>query len=110
MNPLNKYHIDAIIFSPHKFIGGISTPGILIIKKYLTIHHIIPYIPRGGTVYYVNNNSHIYLQNLYEKAEGGTQDIIGAIKISLLFQLKHQIGIDYILNLEYLHYQYVFKF
>jgi selenocysteine lyase/cysteine desulfurase len=29
---------DAMFFSPHKFIGGPQTPGVLIIKKHMFIN------------------------------------------------------------------------
>ena len=78
MNPRGDLHTshkllakDAVMFSPHKFPGGPGTPGILIMKKSL-IKNAVPSVPGGGTVFYVNSNSHQYLENLEEREEGGT--------------------------------------
>ena len=44
---------DAIFFSPHKFIGGVDSPGILVAKKKL-FKSSSPYTAGGGTVFYVS--------------------------------------------------------
>ena len=46
---------DAIFFSPHKFIGGVDTPGILVAKKQL-FRNKTPFTAGGGTVFYVSIN------------------------------------------------------
>ncbi len=47
---------DAIFLSPHKFIGGPSTPGILVVRREL-LRNRVPDVPGGGTVAYVNPTS-----------------------------------------------------
>lgn len=84
---------DAIMFSPHKFPGGPGTPGILMMKKSL-IKNSVPSVPGGGTVFYVTADNHQYLENLEEREEGGTPDILGVIRAGLVFQLKAAIGTD----------------
>eukprot|EP00742_Colponemidia_sp_Colp-10_P004426 GILJ01004726.1.p1 GENE.GILJ01004726.1~~GILJ01004726.1.p1 ORF type:complete len:1056 (+),score=133.62 GILJ01004726.1:84-3251(+) len=86
---------DAIFLSPHKFIGGPSTPGVLIAKKRL-FANAVPTCPGGGTVFFVTSQSHRYLENLEEREEGGTPDIVGAIRCGLVFQLKESVGASYI--------------
>src|SRR4029453_14675211 len=61
---------DAIFISPHKFIGGPGTPGVLIARKDL-LHNRVPSIPGGGTVTYVNANVHHYLADPEHREEGG---------------------------------------
>ena len=82
---------DAIFISPHKFIGGPGTPGILVAKKHLFTNRV-PAMPGGGTVSYVNGKEHRYLDCPIHREEGGTPDIVGAIRAGLIFQLKESVG------------------
>jgi len=49
-------------------------------------------VPGGGTVAYVNADEHRYLDVIEEREEGGTPDIVGAIRAGLVFQLKQAVG------------------
>ncbi len=82
---------DAIFLSPHKFIGGPGTPGILVAKRAL-FTNAVPAVPGGGTVAYVNSKSHRYLTDVERREEGGTPAIIGSIRAGLVFQLKAAVG------------------
>ncbi|XP_065845865.1 uncharacterized protein [Oscarella lobularis] len=84
---------DAIFFSPHKFVGGVNTPGILIAKKAL-FKNPVPSSSGGGTVFFVTRTTHRYLQENEMREEGGTPDIVGSIRVGLVFQLKQSIGCD----------------
>jgi selenocysteine lyase/cysteine desulfurase len=86
---------DAIFISPHKFIGGPGTPGILVLKKHL-FRDPVPVVPGGGTVLYVNSETHRYLDDPEQREEGGTPAIIGSIRAGLVFQLKDAVGVDVI--------------
>ncbi|WP_096305307.1 aminotransferase class V-fold PLP-dependent enzyme [Jatrophihabitans sp. GAS493] len=86
---------DAIFLSPHKFIGGPSTPGILVLRREL-MRNRVPDVPGGGTVAYVNPTDHRYLADPVQREEGGTPEIIGSIRAGLVFQLKEAVGIDLI--------------
>ena len=83
---------DAIFVSPHKFVGGPNTPGLLIAKKSLFSAKEAPAVPGGGTVFYVTENDHRYLSNREEREEGGTPDIVGSVRAGLVFHLKQQVG------------------
>ncbi len=89
-------HKDAVFVSPHKLIGGPGTPGLLIARRELFTSPV-PTVPGGGTVAYVNAAEHDYLDELEEREEGGTPDIVGAIRAGLVFQLKQAVGVDTIL-------------
>ena len=101
MNPLKEgpdrhlIYKDAIFLSPHKFIGGPGCPGILIAKRKL-FQRPTPKECGGGTVFFVTRKDHRYLTSIEEREEGGTPDIIGSIKCGLVFQLKQQIGDEFI--------------
>ncbi|MCA9597307.1 MAG: aminotransferase class V-fold PLP-dependent enzyme [Myxococcales bacterium] len=84
---------DAVFLSPHKFIGGPGTPGVLVAKKKL-FRNRVPSLPGGGTVAYVNPKEHRYLDDPEVREEGGTPDIVGAIRAGLVFQLKDAVGHD----------------
>ena len=84
---------DAIFISPHKFIGGPETPGILVAKKHL-FQNTVPAVPGGGTVAYVNETEHRYIDDPTHREEGGTPSIIGAIRAGLVFQLKEAVGYE----------------
>ncbi len=86
---------DAIFLSPHKFIGGPGTPGILVVRREL-LRNRVPDVPGGGTVAYVNPAEHRYLDDPAQREEGGTPAIIESIRAGLVFQLKHAVGVDVI--------------
>ncbi|MFT7579366.1 MAG: selenocysteine lyase/cysteine desulfurase [Myxococcota bacterium] len=84
---------DAIFISPHKFIGGPGTPGLLIAKKGLFTNSV-PTSPGGGTVSYVSSSDHRYLADPVHREEGGTPSIVGAVRAGLVFQLKGAVGYE----------------
>ncbi|MDI6908399.1 aminotransferase class V-fold PLP-dependent enzyme [Nocardioides sp.] len=82
---------DAVFISPHKFIGGPATPGVLVGRRELFANRV-PDVPGGGTVAYVNDDDHRYLTDPAQREEGGTPAIIEAIRAGLVFQLKQAVG------------------
>ena len=84
---------DAIFLSPHKFIGGPGTPGVLVVRREL-LRNRVPTVPGGGTVAYVNPSEHRYLEDPVEREEGGTPAIVESIRAGLVFQLKQAVGAD----------------
>jgi selenocysteine lyase/cysteine desulfurase len=93
MHPENPLHRkDAIVLSPHKFVGGPGTPGILVINHDVA-RNTVPVVPGGGTVAYVNSLDHRYLLDPAHREEGGTPAIIESIRAGLVFQLKEAVGV-----------------
>ena len=86
---------DAVFLSPHKFIGGPSTPGVLAVRREL-LHNRVPDVPGGGTVAYVNPTEHRYLDDPVQREEGGTPAIVESIRAGLVFQLKQAVGVEVI--------------
>ncbi|HEX8025020.1 MAG TPA: aminotransferase class V-fold PLP-dependent enzyme [Candidatus Limnocylindrales bacterium] len=84
---------DAIFISPHKFIGGPGTPGLLVARREL-FHNRVPASPGGGTVMYVNPLEHVYDANPEHREEGGTPAIVESIRAGLVFQLKQAVGVE----------------
>lgn len=85
--------IDAVFISPHKFIGGPGTPGVLIAKKSI-LNNTIPATVGGGTVLYVTPQGHQYLEDHERREEGGTPAIVESIRAGLVFKLQQEVGIE----------------
>ena len=86
---------DAVFLSPHKFVGGPSTPGVLVVRRELLTNRV-PDEPGGGTVAYVNPTEHRYVTDPAQREEGGTPAIVDSIRAGLVFQLKEAVGLDVI--------------
>ena len=86
---------DAMFMSPHKFVGGPATPGVLVVRKDL-LRNRVPDVPGGGTVEYVSSEEHVYLSDPVAREEGGTPAIVGAIRAGLVFALKAAVGVELI--------------
>jgi selenocysteine lyase/cysteine desulfurase len=84
---------DAVFLSPHKFIGGPGTPGVLAVRREL-VRNRVPTVPGGGTVSYVNPSEHRYLDDPVHREEGGTPAIVESIRAGLVFQLKQAVGTE----------------
>ncbi len=86
-------HLDAVFISPHKFIGGPGTPGVLVVRRELLTNRV-PDVPGGGTVMFVNADEHRYLADPVHREEGGTPAIVESIRAGLVFQLKDAVGVE----------------
>ena len=94
MNPPDRDAFkDAVFLSPHKFIGGPGTPGVLIAKRRL-FKNRVPTMPGGGTVHYVSSFEHRYLEDPVHREEGGTPAIVESVRAGLVFQLKEAVGVE----------------
>lgn len=93
-------HKDAIFISPHKFIGGPGTPGVLVVRRALLANRV-PSVPGGGTVTYVSEDHHRYVAEPEHREEGGTPAIVESIRAGLVFALKEAVGTETIRELEH---------
>ena len=95
MHPDNsEQYLDAIYFSPHKFLGGPSSSGILIFNHSL-YKNTVPDSPGGGTVEWTNPwGRHQYVQDVETREDGGTPAFLQTIRIALAIQLKDQMGVS----------------
>ncbi|WFS04022.1 aminotransferase class V-fold PLP-dependent enzyme [Rhizobium tumorigenes] len=93
MTPEQGADIDAIVVSPHKFLGGPGASGVLIVR-----HDAVttrkPSWPGGGTVKFVSPTGHDYSDSLEAREEAGTPNVIGDIRAALAFLVKEAIGAD----------------
>jgi selenocysteine lyase/cysteine desulfurase len=91
--PIDMGGKDAVFLSPHKFIGGPGTPGVLVVKRAL-LRNRVPSVPGGGTVLFVSPHGHTYDPDPVTREEGGTPAIVESIRAGLVFALKEEIGAE----------------
>ncbi|HAW58965.1 MAG TPA: selenocysteine lyase [Bacteroidales bacterium] len=93
MHPQNSLEkLDAIFFSPHKFLGGPGSSGVLIFDSSL-YHNPIPDQPGGGTVDWTNPwGEYKYIDDIELREDGGTPGFLQAIRTALCIELKNQMG------------------
>jgi selenocysteine lyase/cysteine desulfurase len=110
MHPEDKdAYLDAIFFSPHKFLGGPGTSGVLVFNKKL-YKNMIPDCPGGGTVSWTNPwGEHKFIDNIEEREDGGTPGFLQTIKTALAIRLKEQMGVENILEREHQLVGHAFK-
>ncbi len=82
---------DAVVVSPHKFLGGPAASGVMILRKD-GVARVTPVQPGGGTVRFVSPHAHEYVADLATREEAGTPDVIGDIRAGLAFLVKEAIG------------------
>lgn len=92
--------LDAVFFSPHKFLGGPGTSGVLIFNKEL-YQNYSPDQPGGGTVEWTNPwGEYMYINDIETREDGGTPGFLQAIRTALCIELKNEMGVDNILRRE----------
>jgi selenocysteine lyase/cysteine desulfurase len=96
--------LDAVFLSPHKFVGGPGTPGVLVVRRSL-VTSTVPTVPGGGTVAYVNETEQRYLDDPVAREEAGTPAIIESIRAGLVVALKEAVGTDVIRHAEEHHWR-----
>lgn len=86
-------YYDALFLSPHKLLGGVSSCGLLVIKKELC-QCSKPTFAGGGTVAYVSRKAHDFLDDFELKEDAGTPGILQFIRASLAYKLRNKIGLE----------------
>ncbi|MFI5221687.1 MAG: aminotransferase class V-fold PLP-dependent enzyme [Bacteroidia bacterium] len=101
MNPEDPMQrLDAIFFSPHKFLGGPGTAGIIIFNAEL-YKISVPDHPGGGTVKWTNPwKEHSYIDDIEDREDGGTPPFLQTIKTALCVKLKEEMGSDNMMKRE----------
>lgn len=101
MHPENDLkHLDAVFFSPHKFLGGPGTSGVLVFDKNLYASSV-PDNPGGGTVAWTNPwGEHKYFDDIEAREDGGTPGFLQTMRTAFAIQLKEEIGTHTILERE----------
>ena len=89
--PIDMTGKDAVFLSPHKFLGGPGTPGVLVAKRRL-FRNRVPSVPGGGTILFVSPREQSYHPDPAVREEGGTPAIVESIRAGLVFALKEAVG------------------
>lgn len=101
--------LDAIFFSPHKFLGGPGSVGVVIFHNSL-YKNKQPDHPGGGTVVYTNPwGDHIYVENIEEREDGGTPGFLQTIRAAMSVELKEQMGVSQIEDREHEIVRYMIR-
>jgi selenocysteine lyase/cysteine desulfurase len=86
--------IDAIFISPHKFLGGPGSSGVLVFNERIYHRELAPSVGGGGTVDYVGPTQHDFVANIEEREKAGTPGVLQTMKAALTFQVKEAAGIQ----------------
>ncbi len=92
MNRDKDSYFDAVFFSPHKFLGGPGSSGILVINDRIYRNDLPPTTAGGGTVVYVGFDHHDYEADIETREMAGTPPILQTIKAALAMEVKDRIG------------------
>lgn len=97
-DPMEK--LDAVMFSPHKFLGGPGSSGVIVFDASMYKNEV-PDQPGGGTVDWTNPwGKYKYVDDIEAREDGGTPGFLQSIRTALCFELKDKMGIDKILQRE----------
>ncbi len=101
MHPADEMeHLDAIFFSPHKFLGGPGASGIMIFNSKI-YNSEVPDDPGGGTVDWTNPwNKYKYVDDIEAREDGGTPGFLQTIRAALAIRLKEKMGVENIIARE----------
>ena len=93
--------VDAVYFSPHKFIGGPGACGILLFNEALYRRDLPPTQSAGGTVRYVTKTGHDYIDEIEPRESAGTPGVPQLVRAALALQAQTEIGHATIAKLEH---------
>ncbi|MGB3464349.1 MAG: aminotransferase class V-fold PLP-dependent enzyme, partial [Cyclobacteriaceae bacterium] len=102
MHPENaEERLDAVFFSPHKFLGGPGSAGVMVFNKKL-YDKKIPDNPGGGTVDWTNPwGLHKFIDDIESREDGGTPAFLQTIKTAMCIRLKEEMGVENIMEREH---------
>ncbi len=83
--------LDAIFFSPHKFLGGPGSSGVIVFNSAI-YHNHAPDNSGGGTVDWTNRwGKYRYIDDIEAREDGGTPGFLQSIKAALCIKLKEKM-------------------
>ncbi len=96
MNPAGrpKAALDAVFISPHKFLGGPGSSGVLVFRRELYDTALAPTVAGGGTVDYVGPVDHDFSCDVEEREKAGTPGVLQTLKAALAFGVKDRLGCE----------------
>jgi selenocysteine lyase/cysteine desulfurase len=88
-----RSYFDAVFFSPHKFLGGPGSSGVLIIHEGIYHKNLPPSMAGGGTVDFVNAYMQHYNPDIEVREKAGTPGIMQILRTALAMELKERLGV-----------------
>jgi selenocysteine lyase/cysteine desulfurase len=88
--------LDAVFISPHKFLGGPGSSGILVFNERVYRRDLAPSVSGGGTVAYVSRHSHDFFDDIEEREKAGTPGVLQTVKAALAFMVKDAVSVGWI--------------
>ncbi len=85
--------LDAVFISPHKFLGGPGSSGVLVFNRRIYHSELPPSVSAGGTVDYVGPDSQDFIVDIEEREKAGTPGVLQTLKAGLAFRIKDTIGV-----------------
>jgi len=85
--------LDAVFISPHKFLGGPGSSGVLVFNERIYHRELPPSVSAGGTVDYVGPDGEDFIADIEEREKAGTPGVLQILKAGLAFQVKDAIGV-----------------
>lgn len=85
---------DAVSFSPHKFIGGPGTSGVLVFRRDLYDCAMPPTFAGGGTVEFVGPDRYAFTSDIEAREQAGTPGIVQALRTALTLELTERLGYE----------------
>jgi hypothetical protein len=96
--PAGKYDgdatLDALFISPHKFLGGPGSSGVLVFNESLYHKELPPSVSAGGTVDYVGPSSQDFIRDIEGREKAGTPGVLQILKAGLAFAIKDSVGVS----------------
>jgi len=86
--------LDAIFISPHKFLGGPGSSGVLVFNQRIYHRDLPPSVSAGGTVDYVGMTDQDFISRIEEREKAGTPGVLQTMKAAAVFQIKDRVGVD----------------
>jgi len=96
MNPGGDGWLDAVFVSPHKFLGGPGSSGILVFNERLYRRELPPSVAGGGTVDYVGPEDQDFIEDIEEREKAGTPGILQTLRAALAFEVKQALTTEVI--------------
>ena len=93
--------IDAIFVSPHKFLGGPGSSGVLVFNERIYHRDLPPSFSAGGTVDYVGPDEQDFIARIEEREKAGTPGVLQTLKAAMVFEIKDRVGVDVICKREH---------
>jgi len=97
-DPMGYY--DAVFLSPHKFLGGPGSSGVLVFNKKIYQTALRPTVSGGGTVSYVARHDHDFIEDIEEREKAGTPGVLQIMRAALCFEVKEKFGVKQIHEIE----------